>query len=166
MKTPPRPTRVAIIGAGPAGATTALLLARRGASGVLLDDGRRPELVVGESLVPLLTEIFQRLGIEEEVRALSVRKPGVTFAFDDGDDFELSFGALRGVLPNYAYNVPRREFDQLLLDTALAAGASYVSAPRLLESNDLLRAIQPVDQKLCVPLKKTGRLVTSEILHF
>ena len=37
MKTPPRPTRVAIIGAGPAGATTALLLARRGARVAVLD---------------------------------------------------------------------------------------------------------------------------------
>lgn len=135
MKVPQQPTRVAIIGAGPAGATTALLLARRGASVVLLDDGRRPELVVGESLVPLLTEIFQRVGIEGQVRALGVRKPGVTFAFDDGDDFELSFSALRGVLPNYAYNVPRREFDQLLLDTALAAGATHIGTVAKLDAD-------------------------------
>ena len=135
-----RPTRVAIIGAGPAGATTALLLARRGASVVLLDDGRRPELVVGESLVPLLTAIFQRLGIEEQVRALGVRKPGVTFAFGEGGDFELSFSALRGVLPNYAYNVPRKEFDRLLLDTARAAGAGYVETVAKLEAGgDTLR---------------------------
>ena len=76
-----------------------------------------PDLVVGESLVPLLTTIFQRIGIEEQVRALGVRKPGVTFAFDEGNDFQLSFDALRDVAPNYAYNVPRKEFDQLLLDT-------------------------------------------------
>jgi flavin-dependent dehydrogenase len=141
MKSSPRPTRVAIIGAGPAGATTALLPARRGASVVLLDDGRRLELVVCESLVPRLTEIFQRLGIEEQVRALGVRKPGVTFAFDDGDDFELSFSALRGVLPNYAYNVPRREFDQFLLDTALAAGASYVETVAKLDADPALDSV-------------------------
>lgn len=131
----PRPTRVAIIGAGPAGATTAILLARKGASVVILDDGRRPELVVGESLVPLLTQIFQRLGIEEKVRALGVRKPGVTFAFDDGDDFELSFSALRGVLPNYAYNVPRKEFDALILETALAAGARSIETVAKLDAD-------------------------------
>ena len=131
----PRPTRVAIIGAGPAGATTAILLARKGASVVILDAGRRPELVVGESLVPLLTQIFQRLGIEEKVRALGVRKPGVTFAFDDGDDFELSFSALRGLLPNYAYNVPRKEFDALILETALAAGARYIETLAKLDAD-------------------------------
>ena len=131
----PRPTRIAIIGAGPAGATTALLLARKGASVVILDDGRRPELVVGESLVPLLTEVFHRLGIEEQVAALGVRKPGVTFAFGDGDDFALSFSALQGVLPNYAYNVPRAEFDRLLLDTALAAGAECIQTRAKLEAD-------------------------------
>ena len=133
----PRPTRVAIIGAGPAGATTACLLARKGASPIIFDDGRRPALVVGESLVPQLTAIFQRLGIEEEVSALGVRKPGVTFAFDEGEDFALSFQALRNVLPNYAYNVPRKEFDRLILDTARAAGARCIPhAAQLVASKD------------------------------
>lgn len=121
-----RPTRIAIIGAGPAGATTALLLARRGLSVALLDDGRRPDLLVGESLVPQLTALFQELGIEKEVRALGVYKPGVTFAFAEEDQFALSFTALRDILPNYAYNVPREPFDRLILEKAIGAGVHYV----------------------------------------
>lgn len=128
-------TRVAIIGAGPAGATTACLLARKGASVVIFDDGRRPDLIVGESLVPLLTAIFQRLGIEDQVRALGIRKPGVTFTFDDGDDLALSFSSLQNVLPNYAYNVPRKEFDALVLETAKAAGAIYLQTAATLEAD-------------------------------
>ena len=128
-------TRVAIIGAGPAGATTACLLARKGASVAIFDDGRRPDLIVGESLVPLLTAIFQRMGIEEQVRALGIRKPGVTFTFDGGDDFALSFAALQKVLPNYAYNVPRKEFDTLILETAKAAGAVYLQHAAKLEAD-------------------------------
>jgi glycine/D-amino acid oxidase-like deaminating enzyme len=46
--------RVAIIGAGPAGATLATLLASEGTDVTLFDDGRRPELLVGESLIPAL----------------------------------------------------------------------------------------------------------------
>lgn len=122
-----RPTRVAVIGAGPAGATTAALLARKGASVVLLDDGKRPEMVVGESLIPMLTALFQRLGLEEAVAAISVRKPGVNFAISPETVLHLSFEAVRGVLPTYAYNVPRREFDQLILQSALDAGTRYVS---------------------------------------
>ncbi|PYM18285.1 MAG: hydroxylase, partial [Candidatus Rokuibacteriota bacterium] len=50
MKT--TPLRVAILGAGPAGSALSILLARRGAEVTLFDDDRRPELLVGESLVP------------------------------------------------------------------------------------------------------------------
>ena len=124
---PERPTRIAIIGAGPAGATTAALLAKRGASVVILDDGKRPELVVGESLIPLMVAAFRELGIEEQVKSFGMYKPGVTFTIDDETEFNLSFQAVEGVLPTYSYNVPRREFDQLLLDTALQSGATMIT---------------------------------------
>ncbi|MEZ5386516.1 MAG: tryptophan 7-halogenase, partial [Prosthecobacter sp.] len=124
---PERPTRIAIIGAGPAGATTAALLAKRGASVVILDDGKRPELVVGESLIPLMVAAFRELGIEEQVKSFGMHKPGVTFTIDDKTEFKLSFQAVQGILPTYSYNVPRREFDQLLLDTALQSGATMVT---------------------------------------
>lgn len=124
---PERPTRIAIIGAGPAGATTAALLAKRGASVVILDDGKRPELVVGESLIPLMVSAFRELGIEEQVKSFGMHKPGVTFTIDDETEFKLSFQAVKGILPTYSYNVPRREFDQLLLDTALQSGATMVT---------------------------------------
>ncbi len=129
----PRPYRVAIIGAGPSGTTLAALLARKGVSTLIFDDGKRPELVVGESLIPLMVTIFRRLGIEEKVKAFGIHKPGVTFTIDAHVQFELSFKAVEGVLPTYAYNVPRREFDQMLLDTALENGARYVQTTARLE---------------------------------
>lgn len=128
-----QPTRVAIVGAGPAGSALALFLARKGVSVTLFDGGGRPELIVGESLTPLLTAAFQKLGLEERVRAIGVYKPGVTFAFDEGNDFALQFASLRKLLPNYAYNVPRREFDQILEDAAVAAGAVIIRHAAVLE---------------------------------
>jgi flavin-dependent dehydrogenase len=128
------PQRIAVIGAGPAGATVASLLAKAGRDVVMLDNGKRPELVVGESLVPLLVNVFRRLGIEDKVAALGVHKPGVTWIIDEKDALELSFEAMRGVLPTYAYNVPRREFDDLIHDTALASGARYVPCEVKLET--------------------------------
>jgi len=130
---PERPTRIAIIGAGPAGTATATLLARRGASVVILDDGKRPELVVGESLIPLMVAAFRELGIEDEVKKFGTHKPGVTFTIDDDTEFMLSFQSVEGILPTYSYNVPRKDFDQLLLDTALNAGALMVRAQVRLE---------------------------------
>ena len=123
---PAEKTKVAIIGAGPAGTTLAAFLARKGASVVIFDDGARPPLIVGESLVPQLIPIFRKLGIEEEVAKIGVYKPGVTVTFTPEEELKLSFTAARGVLPTYAYNVPRKEFDDLLLRTAANDGARYV----------------------------------------
>lgn len=131
------PHRIAIIGAGPAGATVACLLAKAGKDVVMLDNGRRPELVVGESLVPLLVNVFRRMGIEDKVAALGVYKPGVTWVIDENDALELAFEAMRGVLPTYAYNVPRREFDDLVHQTALEAGVRHVPCEVGLETRTL-----------------------------
>jgi len=126
-------TKVAIVGSGPAGATLGALLARQGASVAMFDDGARPPMIVGESLIPQMVPIFRRLGIEEKVAAIGVYKPGVLVAFSDEDELLLSFTAARGVLPTYAYNVPRKEFDNLLLETAVASGVRYVDVAAKLE---------------------------------
>ncbi|WP_166443029.1 NAD(P)/FAD-dependent oxidoreductase [Phragmitibacter flavus] len=128
--------RIAIVGSGPAGCTLACLLARAGMEAVIFDDEKRPEMVVGESLIPLLVTVFRRLGIEEKVAALGTYKPGVTWSLSDEEALLLSFDAIEGVLPTYAYNVPRREFDQLITDTALEAGAKFVKVSAKLELVD------------------------------
>ena len=89
------------------GTALAAFLARKGASVVIFDDGARPPLIVGESLVPQLIPIFRKLGIEEEVAKIGVYKPGVTVTFTPEEELKLSFTAARGVLPTYAYNVRR-----------------------------------------------------------
>lgn len=126
MKIAQKSLRVGIVGAGPAGATLAALLAREGVDAVFFDDGKRPDMVVGESLIPRLVTVFRKLGIEDAVAALGTYKPGVTWIFDENDALELSFTAMRGVLPTYAYNVPRKPFDDLIHETALKAGARFI----------------------------------------
>ena len=71
--------RVVIVGAGPSGSALAILLARQGADVTLFDDGRHPELLVGESLVPAVVPILQKLGFEQETASFSRIKPGATF---------------------------------------------------------------------------------------
>ncbi|HEY3067863.1 MAG TPA: NAD(P)/FAD-dependent oxidoreductase [Methylomirabilota bacterium] len=120
------PFRVAVIGAGPAGAVTAMLLAARGASVTLFDDGRRPELLVGESLVPALVPMLKRLGVEEEIASFSRLKPGVSFIWSPTDRFSFTFSRFApGVYP-YTYNTPRPRFDEALLARAVACGAHRV----------------------------------------
>lgn len=121
-----RPLTVAILGGGPAGATLATLLAERGVNVVLYDEQRDTKLMVGESLVPALVPVFRRLGIEEKVAQIAVHKPGVTFLSTNRAPFHLSFHVLGRRLPQYAYNVPRPEFDRLLCERAVAAGAKLL----------------------------------------
>jgi len=78
--------------------------------------------------------VFRRLGIEEAVARIGVRKPGVTVTFNAGEEIQLSFQAVRGVGPTYAYNVPRKEFDELIVETAAKAGVRRVEAAAKFEA--------------------------------
>jgi flavin-dependent dehydrogenase len=129
--------RVAIVGAGPSGAALAILLARQGAKVTLFDDGRRPELLVGESLVPAVVPILKRLGLEEETASFSRLKPGVSFIWSPDDRFSFTFARFApGVFP-YAYNIPRPRFDEAVLARAVASGVERVVTHARLEPIDL-----------------------------
>jgi flavin-dependent dehydrogenase len=125
--------RVAIAGGGPAGSALAILLAREGAEVTLFDDGRRPELLVGESLIPAVVPILRRLGIEEETASFSCVKPGVSFIWAPGDRFSFTFARFAPSVFPYAYNIPRPRFDETVLAKAIASGAHRVVARARLE---------------------------------
>ncbi|HCN27649.1 MAG TPA: hypothetical protein DIT64_02460 [Verrucomicrobiales bacterium] len=127
--------QVIIIGAGPAGCTLAALLAMRGVECLVFDDDKRPGLLVGESLIPGVVPVFQRLGIEERVAAMSVRKPGASFfAGPDGPRIHFKFKNVEGHLPPYSFNTPRPELDNLLRRRAEELGARFVHARAELEA--------------------------------
>ena len=120
--------RVAIVGAGPSGSALAILLAREGAAVTLFDDGRRPELLVGESLVPAVIPILRRLDLEKETASFSRIKPGVSFIWSPTDRVSVTFDRFAPAVFPYAYNVPRPRFDDALLAKAIASGVDYVTA--------------------------------------
>jgi flavin-dependent dehydrogenase len=115
--------RVAIIGGGPSGAALATWLRRAGLSVVLFTRGKRPPIIIGESLVPAVIPFLRDLGVEDEVAKYSLYKPGATFVFHPTAELSFRFAESRGARTPYAYNVPRDRFDQTLLDAALRAGA-------------------------------------------
>jgi flavin-dependent dehydrogenase len=126
--------QIVIVGAGPAGCTLAALLAQRGIPCLVFDDDKRPDLLVGESLIPGVVPLFRKLGIEERVAAMATRKPGASFfVTDDGPRIHFSFKNVEGHLPTYAFNTPRPEFDHLLRTRAEELGAKFVSARAELE---------------------------------
>ncbi|MEI8283564.1 MAG: NAD(P)/FAD-dependent oxidoreductase [bacterium] len=118
--------KIAIIGGGPSGSVCATLLAQRGHEVAVFDEGGRPEHIAGESLVPGVIPLFRRMGIEDQVAAIGVRKPGVTFFPAIGKEFAFSFSSLPRKFPAYAYNVPRPAFDRILEASAAHAGALMI----------------------------------------
>ena len=117
---------VAILGDGPSGTTLATLLARAGTRVALYSPGQRPEMVVGESLVPAIVPILRDLGIEDEVRSFSVLKPGATFVLSPDRMLQFDFGEVKGRVPGYAYNVPRERLDAVLRRECEQAGTRII----------------------------------------
>jgi len=125
---------VGIIGSGPSGATLAALLAMKGVEVTLFDDGRRPDLIVGESLIPAIVPVLRRLGLEDRAAAICQHKPGVTFTFGVSEQVEFCFQSLAHFGgPTYAYNAPRPAFDRLFDDRADELGAKRVRSRAKIE---------------------------------
>jgi flavin-dependent dehydrogenase len=120
--------RVAILGAGPGGSALAIFLSRLGADVTLFDDGRRPELLVGESLIPAVVPILQRLGLEAETAACGHVKPGVSFVWPGSTRVSFSFARFAPAVFPYAYNIARPQFDEAIFAAAAAAGVHLVVA--------------------------------------
>lgn len=128
---------VGVIGCGPAGATLASLLAMKGVEVTLFDNGRRPELIVGESLIPAIVPVLRKLGLEERTAKICQYKPGVTFTFSPEEEIEFTFQSLAGsTLPTYAYNSPRPEFDRMLEQRAEELGVKRARVQSKVERVD------------------------------
>lgn len=115
---------VAVVGGGPIGSAVATYLAQGGVRVALFQRGKRPSIIVGESLVPAIVPFLRRLGVEEEVASYSIYKPGASFTFSTERNQSFRFDEVRGGKTHYSYNVPRDAFDATLLQAAAKAGVS------------------------------------------
>ena len=144
-----RKVDVAIVGAGPAGCTLGALLAERGFKVLCFDDAKRPDLLVGESLLPTVVDLMRRLGIEERVKEFSTYKPGVAFMHRGGQRLDFLFPAgVLGKTPNYAYNIPRPEYDNLLRTRAEELGVEFVTCRAKIERGEEGREVQLAPETL------------------
>jgi geranylgeranyl reductase family protein len=110
-------TDVIVIGAGPAGASAAIELARSGVSVVLLDRDRFPrDKTCGSGLSPNAIAMADRLGIGDELRARAYPIHEVKVVTPGGRSMVLASNAAAVVLL-------RRDFDELLVRRAQRLGA-------------------------------------------
>lgn len=115
---------VIVIGGGPAGSTAATLLAQQRFSVTLLERERFPRFQIGESLLPYNNDLFERLGVTDQLETGDFfPKYGAYFVTGDGA-VEYSFRFDKRLADPYrkSFQVKRAEFDHLLLKNAAKHG--------------------------------------------
>ena len=115
---------VIVAGGGPAGSTTASFLRMLGRSVVVLEKERFPRFHLGESLLPCGGEVWDELGISDEMKQRYILKPGARFIHNESG-LEQTYYFEEAIRPDhpFAYEVPRADFDNLLLRRSEALGA-------------------------------------------
>ncbi|MGI9047417.1 MAG: NAD(P)/FAD-dependent oxidoreductase [Burkholderiales bacterium] len=124
---------VLIIGGGPAGSTSAALLAEKGWRVVVLDKDVHPRFHIGESLLPMNLPLFERLGVADQVRAIGMPKFGAEFVSQTHGDRAITYYFNDALDKNHpsAYQVRRSQFDHILLNNSAAKGAEVHQGTRV-----------------------------------
>jgi len=117
---------VLIIGAGPAGATAAALLADRGYDVLVLEKQKFPRFSIGESLLASTAELLSEAGMLDAVMACGFQyKNGATFVRDELHS-EFNFAEKFSSGCSFTFQVPRAQFDQVLANEAARKGAKIL----------------------------------------
>jgi menaquinone-9 beta-reductase len=112
---------VTVVGAGPAGSTAALVLARAGVRVRIIDRARFPrEKLCGDTLNPGALSILERLGLRALVEERALRISGMTVTGPGGAQVSADYP--RGLC---AAAISRRDLDAMLVKAAMAAGAAF-----------------------------------------
>lgn len=135
-----KPYDAIVIGGGPAGATTATVLAQKGRRVLLLERDEFPRYHIGESLVPYTYFTFERLGVLPQLeRSAYPRKYSVQFVSATGSASQPFYFHKHIDHPcAVTWQILRSDFDSMLLDNAQAHGVDVrkgVSVHELLQEN-------------------------------
>ncbi|MGI5485297.1 geranylgeranyl reductase family protein [Microtetraspora malaysiensis] len=119
-----RDADVIVVGAGPAGSTTAFYLAQAGLTVLLLEKTRFPrEKVCGDGLTPRAVKQLIDMGIDIDAPGW-IRNRGLRVV-GGGLRFELDWPELSS-FPDFGLVRTRKDFDQIVADNAVRAGVTLL----------------------------------------
>ena len=129
---------VIVIGAGPAGASAAALLAEKGRKVVVFEKEELPRYHVGESLMPFCYFSLERLGLIDRVNELGfTKKHSVQFVGEQGQRSKPFYFFQHYDHPSSTtWQVERIVFDQMIVDKAKENGAEVYDGVKV---RDVLR---------------------------
>jgi flavin-dependent dehydrogenase len=135
-----------VVGAGPAGSTTAALLAEKGHDVLIVEKEKFPRYHVGESLMPFCYFPLERLGlIDTLMESANPRKYCVQFVRQDGFLSQPFYFFQHFDHPSSTtWQVWRSEFDKMILDKARSNGATVMErtkAKKLIKTGDRVEGI-------------------------
>jgi flavin-dependent dehydrogenase len=161
---------VLILGGGPGGSTLASSLAQRNRRSIVLEREKFPRFHIGESLLPCSCEVFQKLGVRDRLEERFLRKYGARFLCSTSRrTASYTFAEAFNTKFEYAYQVPRAEFDHVLLTHARELGADVRERWEAVEvlfegsravgvrARDLSRPDEIVELRAPVVVDATGR---------
>ncbi|QDT01151.1 NAD(P)/FAD-dependent oxidoreductase [Adhaeretor mobilis] len=124
-----------VMGGGPAGSTTAALVAQAGLKTLMVEREKFPRPHIGESLMPETYWTFQRLGVLDKLKQSNfAKKVGVQFVNHTGkESAPFFFRTHDDRESSQTWHVDRAEFDQMLFDNATEKGVHTFDCVRVLE---------------------------------
>ena len=126
---------VIVIGGGPAGASTAALVAEYGYKVLLLERSAIPRFHVGESLIPETYWPLKRLGLIDRLKESAFpRKFSVQFVSDGHkESAPFYFDMYNPHESSMTWQVVRSEFDKMLIDRAVELGATVHTSAHVMD---------------------------------
>ena len=142
---------VLVVGGGPAGASTAFQLARRGVRVAIVERSRFPRpKPCAECLSPQASEILDDMGVLSELSSQGAWLKGMVVRAPDGVQARGDYVAAHGfrAYRDGGLSIRREVLDQALLERARAAGAHVIEDARVtdLDRNGQGRVIGTVGQ--------------------
>ena len=122
---------VIVVGAGPAGSSTAAFLAKAGLDVCLLEKSGFPrEKVCGDGLTPRAVRMMIRLGIDTSEEAGWKRNKGLRIFAGGAEPLDMPWPNV-GDYPDYGLVCSRTVFDDMLAGIAVASGARLYTETRV-----------------------------------